>query len=342
MTRPVRTVLGGAASMMCAAALLGVGCGGDDDSGQTPLDVDNPGASLPGTVGGSGRGGNAGSGSGSGTGTDPGLGANAGAVCKRADIVIAVDGSSSMTEELDAMRSIVFPAFAQRLRQLGMGLDDFRVATLDACPTPPTFHTEGNGGPCNFQGGNPWIDSSSTALDAEFACVGDLYAGDTQCSGNNDDEQPATSAAAALAQNPTFHRDDALLIVIAITDEDEQPTNGDRSPEEIYANLAAATGSDPRRMVFLGIGGARQCDDGAYGGAERADTLHAVTDLFGVHNRGVFWDLCAGHLEDGLDQAFQVIEAACEGLCDGLDEDCGGPPPVFCLEIPDDPACRVD
>ncbi len=335
--------------MLCAAALLGAGCGGDDDSGQMPLDVDNPGTSLPGVVGSSGSNGgsgNAGSGSGtgpgSGTGIDPGLGANADAVCKRADIVIAVDGSSSMTEELDAMRSIVFPAFAQRIRQLGMGLDDFRVATIDACPTPPTFHTQGNGGECNFQGGNPWIESSSTALDAEFACVGDLWAGDTQCSGENDDEQPATSAVAALAQTPGFRRDDALLIVIGITDEDEQPTNGDRAPEEIYANLAAAAGSDPRRMVFLGIGGSRQCDDGAYGGAIEASTLRAVTDLFAVHNRGVFWDLCEGHLEDGLDQAFQVIEAACDNLCDGLDEDCGGPPDKFCLEIPDDPACRVD
>jgi hypothetical protein len=246
-----------------------------------------------------------------------------------------------MTEELDAMRNTVFPAFAQRLRQLGAGLDDFRVATIDACPAPATFHTRGNGGECNFEGGNPWIESSSSALDAEFACVGDLFIGDQECSGENDEEQPATSSVAVLGQDNGFRRDDALLIVIAITDEDEQPTSGDRSPEEIYANLAAAAGSDPRRMVFLGIGGASECQ-GAYGEAERAGRLRDVVGLFEAHDRGVFWDLCQGRLEDGLDQAFRVIEAACEGLCDGLDEDCGNPPDRFCLEIPDDPACRVD
>ena len=353
MTRGECILKRSAIGLACVVALLGqpVGCGGDDDAaGPAPLDVDNVKVppKLPGTSGdddddGSGSG-SAGSGSGTGSGSDPGLGPNADGVCKHVDLVIAVDGSSSMDEEKQAMREIVFPAFAQRLRQLGAGLDDFRVATIDACPMPPTFHTQGNGGQCNFEGGNPWIESSSSALEAEFACVGDLYLGDIQCTTENDDEQPATSAVDAIAATPGFRRDDALLIVIAITDEDEQPTTGDPSMETLYANLAAAAGSDPRRMVFVGVGGREACDEGegAYGGAEEADDLRALTDLFGAHNRGVFWDLCEGRLEDGLDQAFQVIEAACEGLCDGLDEDCGAPPDRFCLEIPDDPACRVD
>jgi hypothetical protein len=270
------------------------------------------------------------------------------AVCKHVDLVIAVDGSSSMAEELEAIRNQVFPAFAQRLQTLGAGLDDFRVATLDACPTPANFHTRGNGGECNFSSGQSWIESDSSAIEAEFACVGDIFLGDQECSGDNDDEQPATAVTAALQDgvNAGFQRDDALLIVLAITDEDEQPTGNARDADEIYENLASLVANDPRRMVFVGIGGGSQCQ-GVYGEADPARKMQELTGLFERHDRGVFWDLCEGRLEDGLDEAFRVIDKACGELCGGLDYDCGGdgPPPgdpTFCQEFPDDPICRPD
>jgi hypothetical protein len=332
----------------CSLWLL-ASCGGDDGGGDeenlfgnaTPEDI----------AGGAGRGGGDGDGDGDGDNGRAGRGGGdlAGmAVCKHVDLVIAVDGSSSMQEELAAMRDDIFPAFGRRLRQLGADLDDFRVATIDACPVPANFHTRGANGECGFHGGQRWIESSSDAMDAEFACVGDIFLGDQECSGENDDEQPATSALAALGESAHngFRRDDALLVVIAITDEDEQSTGNARSPEEIYARFADEVSSDPRRMVFLGIGGRRECQ-GAYGEAEEADDLRELTDLFAVHDRGVFWDLCDGRLEDGLDEAFRVIENACNDLCGDLDEDCGSDPPgggepVFCQEFPGDPACSPE
>lgn len=328
--------------LLCAA------CAGDDAGGGTG--GDDPFGNA-GPSGGSGAGssstGSSGSGTGSGTG---GTGVLTGMeVCKHVDVVIAVDGSSSMTEELQAMRDDVFPRFAERLATLGAQLDDFRFATLDACPTPSNFHTRGAAGECNFQGGSAWIESSSSAMDAEFACVGDIYLDDQQCSGNNDDEQPATAIATALedSANDGFLRRDALLVAIAVTDEDEQPTNDRDTAEEVYARLADLARDDPRRMVFLGIGGGSNCD-GVYGSAGEAVKLREITDLFAVHDRGVFWDLCQGRLEDGLDEAFRVIASACDELCGGLDDFCstadpppGGPPP-FCLEFPDDPSCNVE
>ena len=238
--------------------------------------------------------------------------------CRLVDLVIAVDGSSSMTEELVAMRDTVFPAFAQRLPMIGQGLDNFRVGTLDACPDPANYHTRGNSGACNFSSGQVWIDSSSPNLGAEFACVGDIYLGDQNCTGNNDDEQPASAAAASLeppnstGPNLGFSRDDALLVIIAITDEDEQPTP-DRTAQEVYDRIVADKGGDVRRVVFLGIGGSSSCA-GAYGHADQAVKLRAITDLFIAHDRGVWWDLCAGNLEDGLDEAFQIISRACDEL----------------------------
>lgn len=334
----------------CVVLLLGGACSGDDEGGSGGNPFDNPTAGSGSGVGGSGADGGAGSGgdsgaSGGGSGSGGGGDLIGEAVCKHVDLVIAVDGSSSMNEELEAMREEIFPAFAQRLQTLGADLDDFRVATLDACPTPASFHTRGARGECNFSSGQAWIESTSPAIEAEFACVGDIFLDDQQCSGDNDDEQPATSVVAALqgGTNAGFRRDDALLIVVAITDEDEQPTGDAQSPDEIYRGLVDLAAGDPRRMVFLGIGGADECE-GEYGDAEEADDLAELTGLFETHDRGIFWDLCQGRLEDGLDEAFRVIENACNDLCGGLDEDCGGEPPEpgFCEMFPSDPICTPE
>jgi hypothetical protein len=239
------------------------------------------------------------------------------AACKHVDVVIAVDNSGSMQEEKQQLRDIAFPGFAAALVHIAGGLDDFRVGVLDACNTPASFHTRGASGACNFAGGNAWIDSSSPNLVSEFKCVGDVDSSDAQCSGSNDDEQPASAAATALEPawigagqpNAGFLRDDALLVVVAITDEDEQPVPS-ATAQEIYDRLVATKG-DVSKMVFLGIGGATDCA-GAYGTAKHAQKLEDVTALFATAQRGVFWDLCQGNLDQGLAQALQTIESACE------------------------------
>ena len=234
--------------------------------------------------------------------------------CKRVDLVFSVDNSSSMSEEKAAMASDVFPGFASALLNVGNGLEDYRIGVLDACPLPAGYLTSGVSGPCNFASGQVWMESSDPDLVGEFACVGDIDSSASQCSGNNDDEQPASTAAASLeppastGPNAGFMRDDALLVVVAITDEDEQP-NPSATAQQVHDRLVAIKG-DAKKMVFLGIGGATTCD-GAYGTADQATVLQEVTNLFIAEGRGVFWDLCVGQLENGLDDAMAVIEQAC-------------------------------
>lgn len=242
--------------------------------------------------------------------------------CRKIDLVFSVDPSGSMSEELDAMKSVVFPQFAEALIDVGDGIDDYRVGVIDACPSPADFHTRGeSSASCNFQSGMPWMTSDSSALTDEFACVGDIYK-ESSCSGENDDEQPIAAAIASLSgANPGFSRDDALLVVVAITDEDECPTHpdcNDTSPsraEQIYDQLVAIKG-DVRKMVLLGIGSRNGCSeaDGAYGSADQSVLLNRITDLFIGESRGVFWDLCDGNLEDGLGEAIAVIDEACRNL----------------------------
>jgi hypothetical protein len=261
---------------------------------------------------------NPGDGSGAGNGSSGGAGTIAAGgfdpdteICKHIDMIIAVDGSSSMTEELQAIRDEVFPSFADRLLQISGGIEDFRVGTIDACPNPANYHTRGKGGECNFAGGKPWIESTSPNMR--------IFQADQQCSGNDDDEQPASAAARSLetmfasGPNAGFSRPEALLVVVAITDEDEQPTGSADTAQEVYDRLVAAKGGEAQRIVFLGIGGARQCL-GPYGTADHAQKLQEVTQLFATGGHGVFWDLCQGRLADGLEQAYKIIENACNDL----------------------------
>jgi hypothetical protein len=249
---------------------------------------------------------------------DPGGQAPAGeaSACSAVDVIFAVDNSGSMQEEKAALVGIVFPAFAAKLAAIAT-VESFRAAVLDACPQPANFHKRGATGECGFAGGSAWMDSATPVdlLTKEFACVADIYAGDVECSGNNDDEQPAVAAATSLeapwkeSDNAGFLRDEALLVIVAITDEDETPVPA-QSPAQLVARILSAKG-DPSRVVFLGIGGSSACDSGAYGSAKHAKQLQELTALFTAPSHGYFWDLCAGGLEQGLGQALAIVEQAC-------------------------------
>lgn len=236
------------------------------------------------------------------------------------DLVFCVDNSGSMGEEIRAFREDLWPLFADALIEVsgGLGGAPFHAAVLDACPNPANFHTRGDDGECFFESGQVWMESDSSDLVGEFQCVGDIYDDDITCSGSNDDEQPASVAATALLPpwitgvNAGFLRDDALLIVVAITDEDETPVPS-ASAHEVYERLIAAKGGDVSKMVFLGIGGADDCD-GEYGEADEAEKLKDITDYFIAEDRGIFWDLCDGRLEDGLTEAMEVISLACSQI----------------------------
>jgi hypothetical protein len=277
-----------------------------------------------------GRGGGGGGGGG-GSGGGGALDADA---CRRLDVVISVDGSGSMDEEMRAMSDEVFggpSGFARALLDISGGLEDYRVATMDACPDPANFHDRGESRSCNFASGKPWIEADRTRsagdVMAEFECVGEIDRYNHNCSGDNDDERPVQTIITALNRpfingpNAGFLRGDALLVVVAITDEDEQPIP-DASAAELYEQLVDIKGEN--NLVFLGIaGGPGGCSrsQGAYGGAEDARKMQELSQMFVSRNRGVFFDLCDGNLGDGLAQAIEVIEDACDEF-EPEDPDC--------------------
>jgi hypothetical protein len=240
--------------------------------------------------------------------------------CKKVDVIFAIDNSGSMAEEIAALTGPVFNSFPAALLDVGNGIDDFHLAVMDACPTPPYYHNWGTGGACNFSTGLNWMVSTSPELTTEFQCVTALSGSgwngmmDTCDTTNDDDEQPARAASSALtsdaigAANGGFLRDDALLLVVAITDEDEELFGG-YTVDQIVQPILDAKGTIDE-VIFLGIAGASDCD-GPYGGALAAPNMQAIAAPFVAAQRGLFWDLCQGDLETAFQQAIAIVDGVC-------------------------------
>ncbi|MCG8421070.1 MAG: hypothetical protein MJE77_24375 [Proteobacteria bacterium] len=268
--------------------------------------------------------------------------------CRHVDLLFSIDASSSMTDEIKALSDVVFPGLTTELNDfINRGaIEDYRIGVIDACPSPASLHSMGvdpmmgnAAKDCSFSTDKPWMDSSSPNLAAEFSCVTNMYTGDQSdlCEDDvmrwDNDERPAYAAATALSDeylgsggaNEGFLRENALLVIVAITDEDEEVGNHvpdkTANADQIYDKLIAAKGNNPKKMVLVGVAGATvtmndlplgpRCHDGEYGEALQAIILKELTGKFVDQDRGVFWDLCKGQLENAVTQAIAVIEAGC-------------------------------
>lgn len=259
-----------------------------------------------------------------GGGATMGAGDEGGAMgCTKVDVVISVDNSSSMTEEIEALQGPVFDSFPQALLDVNAGLDDFQLGLIDACPKPAALQDMGAGGACAYSTGKNYMSSTSPDLAAEFSCATGLpfmagwSGGDDTCDdGLDDDEQPAYTAATVVSPpfvddaNQGFMRSDAVLMVVAITDEDEALVDA-ADAQAIYDKLVAAKGGNVDAIAFMGVAGGSDCD-GPYGSANDASAAQAVAALFEAEGRGMFWDLCQGELEAGFATFIEtVVDSTC-------------------------------
>ncbi len=154
-------------------------------------------------------------------------------------------------------------------------------------------------------------------LAATFACVGEVG---TFGDGN---EQPMAAMLRAvdgeLAQgcNAGFLRDDAILVVTFITDEeDENKSPGD--PTSWHADLVAAKGGNEDAVVVLGLFGdtdqpdavCEPFDEKGEDGAEAGPRLRAFTASFGDH--GVLGSVCEADYNPFFTEAVSIIDTACD------------------------------
>ncbi len=172
---------------------------------------------------------------------------------------------------------------------------------------------------CNFASGTRYIDASEPDFGAAFACAAQV--GTSSYAPTELPMEAMVSAVTdgtdAFACNEGFLRDEALLVVTFITDEDDSAEDSAGTPVSWKQALVDAKNGDEGSIVVLGLFGDNDEPDGICAdlgagddGAEAAPRLRAFVDSFGDH--GFFGSVCAPSYEPFFgDMAAPAIVAAC-------------------------------
>ena len=264
--------------------------------------------------------------------------------CRKMDLVFVVDDSGSMAEEQDNLAAN-FPMFANVLNDYRLASGeplDYRAAVTTTGitasytivvppipgfpPLPPVMQSQtGANGKFRQACGmtRPWLERTDPNMPATFACAAKV--------GTNGPaiEMPLRAAELAIddAVNPGFVRDDALLGIVILTDEDdcsrrtssfetagdECATNGDTDVATITSFVSGfdARKGDRGRWATAVIAGPADCMS-SFGAASDAVRLKQF-----VHETGdtaVFGDICQGNLAPALQQALDTFQTACENF----------------------------
>lgn len=264
--------------------------------------------------------------------------------CRKMDLIFVIDDSGSMEQEQTNLSSN-FPMFANVLNtyQTTDGQDlDYRAAitttgitatyTIQA-PTIPGFPpfppiTQSQSGPdgkfrqaCGMT--RPWLERTDPNMATTFACAADVGINGPAL------EMPlrASELAAKLTTNPGFLREDALLGIVILTDEDDCSrtattftsagddcaNNGDTGlemPSEVIAALDQVKG-DRARWAAAVIAGQTSCTS-SFGDAAEGVRLKQFAQQAGPNV--VFGDICQGNLAPALSQALDTFQAACDNF----------------------------
>lgn len=327
---PILLVLGCSAD---AGRGSGRGTGTDID----PVFGDDGGVDTDGSTPGNGGGGG---GNGGGGMSEP-------EACEKMDILFVIDDSGSMAEEQENL-AMNFPGFIDVLNEYraenGNPLD-YRVAVtttgvtftanqdLLGIPLPQNF--EGDDGAMRQECGmsRPWVERSDTDVASTFGCAA------TVGIEGSAEEMPMRALTLALTDrvsdgtNAGFMREDALLAVVMLTDEDDCSTNEREidimtggipspgatscvadghltTPNETILALDQVKG-DRGRWAATVIAGPDSCTSD-FGMAAEATRLKDFVRQAG--DNAVFSSICEGDLTISLRDALDTFQAACESF----------------------------
>jgi hypothetical protein len=188
--------------------------------------------------------------------------------------------------------------------------------------------TDQNGGDCGIVGGHRFLTSAQPDLPTAFNCVA------TVGTKGNGDEMPMQSLGVATSPervgtggcNEGFLREDAILVVTFITDEEDDhipPAPGLQGgspgePMDWKATLVANKGGREDAIVVLGLigdsdigGGTCAPLDASSGvGADGAVRLRTFVESFG--NRGLWGSVCAADYAPFFEQAVALVDTTCD------------------------------
>ncbi|MBK8236913.1 MAG: hypothetical protein IPK74_15295 [Deltaproteobacteria bacterium] len=163
---------------------------------------------------------------------------------------------------------------------------------------------------CSFSSGKRYMDVTEPNLPAAFQCAAKVG------SDGDSDERAASSMVSALSDelaqpgacNEGFIRDDAILVITMITDEEDKGSTG--IPDGWFANVIASKKGDATAIVMLGlINDVDQPAPVCAAEVEDAVKLRTLVEMFPNHIRG---SVCEPSFNGFFEQAVALIDQTCD------------------------------
>lgn len=241
--------------------------------------------------------------------------------CVKIDLLFVVDNSSSMKQEqVNLVAS--FPTFVSEIQQELADAESLHIGVVSTDDyehnEPPCDETLGalvtqTGGEgasaakCGpFASGRRFMNEKDD-LPNSFTCAAQVGID------GSGDEMPVDAALAALgpelagpgACNEEFVREDALLVLVIITDEEEDGSAGD--PPQWFNAITALKGGIETNVVVLSLIGPKNpaCKDAA----EIGERLTEFTEMF---TYGSIGQICATNYQMFFHDAITGIAEACD------------------------------
>lgn len=167
---------------------------------------------------------------------------------------------------------------------------------------------------CNFASGKRFMTDAEPNLVGAFQCAARVGTDST-----DGVERPMEAMVAAIADqgpaadcNEGFLRDDAILVVTFVTDEDDDPGDGSMGTVETWRQaLIDAKNGDEDSIVVLGLFGDDDLPNAiCNGGAETSARLRAFLDSWG--DKGFFGSICASNYNEFFQAAVDIIDTTCD------------------------------
>jgi hypothetical protein len=254
--------------------------------------------------------------------------------CDYMDILFVIDISASMMEEQDNLDAN-FPEFVAVLEDYVAEDDtfeEFRVGVTNMsingvfgeCETTmgfdgALFDGVGWSTDCGLEGAL-WIDGPTAYMAETFSCLADNpipYGGGVDC-GHEMPLEVINRFGPKLADgqpNEGFYREElnSLLVIVILTDEDEDPEYSPATPAGTKNYLDVLTGGEDRYVIVVVAGAQVGGCTSDFGSAIEAVTLKEFT---GLMPNGFFGDICLGDLSISLEQALEEMIVACDEMPD--------------------------
>ena len=262
--------------------------------------------------------------------------------CQKMDIVFVVDDSGSMKEEQQNLAAN-FPKFVSKIDSFktksGAKLDWRLAVTTTATnikynikvPFAGTMPMSEKGDDGAFRMSSEcgttkrWVEKADANAAAEFQCLAQAGTEGSSI------EMPLYATKLALndrvadGTNAGFLRDDALLALIVLTDEDDCSREDQNftivndvcatmeglKPVAEYKQMLDTVAKGEGRWATAVIAGPTACES-SFGKAVEATRLKEFVSLAGKN--GTFSSICDGDLSAALEKALDTFDAACKTL----------------------------